>query len=448
MKNYFLFVLLLFGLAACTGAAPEEGAAPPIVYLPTTAPIVLSPTPTVNDPATALPVVTLATATAQPPAATAGPPTETPMPPPATPLPTTAPAEPSPTRIQFATGASSATISGHLAAGESIEYLAWGAAGQWTHVELTSADNVANFAFVGQSDGQPYKRLENEHRFWDGALPINQDYLIRLHTLTTTEFTLILTIEPLDSIVQPLWPVVDGLTGFLLGGSHNGEWVDPFVALKSLQDGARPYQVYTGNGFWGTATGQPPAMPWAGPCGGTPVVAFAPGLDLTGAIAIVAPWEAAPRQPEALSPDNAEYQNAVGELLAAQGIAEPVIELTAVQRIDLEGDGVDEVLIVANHLTGLGNGLPAANAGDYSLVALRQVVNGVVQTTLLASNIYPEAAELVDPVQYNLLALLDLNGNSQLEIVVEGWQYEGRFVMVFELLNGAVSLALTAGCSQ
>ena len=82
-------------------------------------------------------------------------------------------------------------------------------------------------------------------------------------------------------------------------------------------------------------------------------------------------------------------------------------------------------------------------------VHLRKVpVQEDVDLAELASNIYPEAAELVDPVQYNLLALLDLNGNGQLEIVVEGWQYEGRFVMVFELLNGAVSLALTAGCSQ
>ena len=445
MKKYFVFVLLLFGLPACTGIALEEGAVQPTDYLPTVAPVVVSPIPTLTSPATA--VAAAGTETAQPPAATAVSPTATPLPPPATPVPATPPADPTPTRIQFATGASSATITGHLAAGDSIEYLAWGAAGQWTHVELTSDNNVANFAFVGQSDGQPYKRLENEQRFWDGALPMNQDYLIRLHTLTATEFTLILTIEPLANIVQPLWPVVDGLTGFLLGGSHNGEWVDPFVAMKSLQDGARPYQLYAGNSYQGTITGQPPATPLAGPCGGTPAVAFEPGLELSGAIAIVAPWEAAPRQPEALSPDIAVYQNAVAELLEAQGIAEPVVELTAVQRIDLEGDGTDEVLIVANHLTGLGNGLPMANAGDYSLVALRQIVNGNVQTTLLASNIYPEAAELVDPVQYNLLALLDLNGNGQLELVVEGWQYEGRFVTVFELLNGDVSIALTAGCS-
>ena len=444
MKKYLVFVLLLFGLPACTGTIIEDGAAQPTVDLPTVAPVVLSPVPTLTDSATAAPVATaVATETAQPPAATAVPPTETPLPPPAT-----SPADPAPVRIQFAPGTSTATITGQLAAGESVEYLAWAMAGQLAHIELTSANNVANFSLVGQSDGQPYKRVENENRFWDGHLSLEQDYLIRLRTLTATEYTLIVTIEPLGAILQPLWPVVDGLTGFLLGGSHNGEWVDPVVAMKSLQDGERPYQLYAGTVFQGTVVGQAPLTSGMGPCGGTPTVPFPSDSDLSGTIALVAPWDAAPRQAEALPLDIPEYEAAVAELLAGDGLLAPEIELTDVQRIDLEGDGVDEVIIVANHLTGLGNGLPTAHAGDYALVGLRRLVGGVVQTTLLLHNSYPEPVELANPTSYNLLGLLDLNGDGQLEIVVEGWQYEGRQLAIFAVASGGIDLVMNTGCRQ
>ena len=42
----------------------------------------------------------------------------------------------------------------------------------------SAADNAANFSRVGLEDGQPYKRLENEDRFWAGILPLTGDYRI------------------------------------------------------------------------------------------------------------------------------------------------------------------------------------------------------------------------------------------------------------------------------
>ncbi|MCA9929120.1 MAG: hypothetical protein KC419_11600, partial [Anaerolineales bacterium] len=389
------------------------------------------PTPTQPTPTAVSQVTAVPTAD--------GIPTTTAMPP--TPVPVNPP-----TRIQFDPGATSATINGHLAAGESIEYLAWAAATQRMHVEIVSPNNVANFAVEGTSDGQPYKRLVNENRFWDGTLPLAQDYLIRVTTLEAADFTLILTIDPLENVLQPVWPIVDGMTGFLLGGSHNGEWLDPFTVMPSLQDGERPYAFYTGSTFQGLTTGSPPTTPLDGPCGGTPAVPFPPGIDLSGMIGIVAGWEVSPRQPEQLPLDTAVYQEAVADFLQAHDIAEPDVQLTGINRIDLEGDGVDEVLITAERLNGLGNGLPTAAAGDYSLVLLRQVANDTVITIPIAVKLFPEAVELADPVQYNILTLLDLNGNGSLEIVVEGWYYEGRFVTVYESSNRAVTAVMTVGC--
>ena len=248
----------------------------------------------------------------------------------------------------------------------------------------------------------------------------------------------------LTDVLQPIWPIADGMSGFLLGGSHNGEWIDPSITMKSLQDGERPYQLYAGSTFQGTLTGQPATILLHGPCGGTPTIPFPPGNDLSGQIAIVAGWEAAPRQPQALPLDTAVYQEAVAELLQAQGIADPEVRLTSVNKIDLEGDGVDEVLITASRLNS--NGLPTAAAGDYSLAILRKVVNDTVITIPLDMKLFPEAVELADPAQFNILAMLDLNGNGKLEIVLEDWYYESRYVTVYESNDANIQAVLTAGC--
>lgn len=429
MKKLILFLLLL-GMIACTAPTVEDGdgSVVPTIPLATATAVPIAPTLANSATETAVPIETIA-------------PLETAVPPPATPT-----AVSPPTRIQFAPGATSATINGHLAAGESIEYLAGAAAGQWAHVEIVSPNNVANFAITGTSDGQPYKRLVNEDRFWDGSLSQTQDYLIQVKSLEAADFTLILTIDPLENVLQPVWPIVDGYSGFLLGGSHNGQWLDSFTVMKSLQDEERPYALYANSAFQGQLTGQPPTTPFDGPCGGTPAVPFPPGLDLSGTVGIVAGWEAAPRQPELLPLDTEVYQQAVAEFLQTQGIANPEAHLTSIQKIDLEGDGVDEVLISAARLTGLGNGLPTANAGDYSLVILRKVVNETVITIPLEVKLFPETVELADPVQYNILGILDLNGNGKLEIVLEGWFYEGRFVTVYESTNQGIEAVLTAGC--
>jgi hypothetical protein len=453
-----VFFLSLFWLFACRAPIVEDGdafptspgATTPAVSAATTTftptPMAIEDTPELTAaPATSTPTTpaTLAptsTATEDVPDATTIPPTSTTAPP-------TAVAETEPIRIQFEPGATTATLTGHVAAGESIEYLARASAGQHAHIEIVSQNNVANFSFVGMSDGQPYKRLENENRFWDGTLPESQDYKIRVHSLEEADYTLLVTIDPLGAnVLQPVWPIVDGTSGFLMGGSHNGQWLDAFAIMPSLQDGERSYLLYAGSTLDGQLAGSPPTTPLDGPCGGTPTVIFSEDSDPSGKIALVARWEAAPRQPQSLPLDTPIYEEAVVELLQSEGISEPEVHLASVERIDLEGDGVDEVLVMAARLSGLGSGLPSATAGDYSLVLLRKIINGEVTSIPLAVKVFTEDVELADPVQYNLLAMLDLNGNGNLEIVIEGWYFEGRFVTVYEITEQDAKVVLSVGC--
>jgi flagellar basal body rod protein FlgC len=112
-------------------------------------------------------------------------------------IPTVDTLEPVPTRIQFEPGAISAAVSGTVVPPERHFYVFRALAGQAATIEITSADAAANFSLVGLEDGQPYKRLENEDRFWAGTLPLAGDYLIGVAVAAgQSDYTLTLTIEP------------------------------------------------------------------------------------------------------------------------------------------------------------------------------------------------------------------------------------------------------------
>jgi murein DD-endopeptidase MepM/ murein hydrolase activator NlpD len=103
---------------------------------------------------------------------------------------------PAPTRIKFATGAVSATVTGTVTSPQRPQYVLRALKGQLMTVEITSKDNRANFAVQGVSDGQPLKRLENESRKWSDKLPATQDYLLTVAALpdSTASYTLTITI--------------------------------------------------------------------------------------------------------------------------------------------------------------------------------------------------------------------------------------------------------------
>lgn len=184
-----LILILLLGLLALAACLPGASSTPTPVVMATTEPATtMAATPTLE--ATATDASPSATATATP-SATSAPGAE---------------ATPAPTRISFAAGESSATMQGTLGSSQRHYYVFRAQAGQEAHIEVTSTGNAANFGFSGAADGQPYKRLVNEDRFWDGVLPENQDYLLHVAALEDTEYTLTLEIAPLSS--DPEVPVV------------------------------------------------------------------------------------------------------------------------------------------------------------------------------------------------------------------------------------------------
>jgi uncharacterized protein YgiM (DUF1202 family) len=109
--------------------------------------------------------------------------------------------EPGPVRVHFPPGATSVTLEGMLEPPQRDFYIFNAMAGQRTTIEIVSEFNRGNFGLSGVSDGQPYKRVENEDRVWSAVLPQTQDYLLTVAApadAPTTGYRIFLTIEPLE----------------------------------------------------------------------------------------------------------------------------------------------------------------------------------------------------------------------------------------------------------
>ncbi len=84
------------------------------------------------------------------------------------------------TRLSFATGATSAGVSSSLAAGGVKEYRVRASANQLLFVDVTSPKPDVFVEVIGVTDGKVLVRASDQRAHWQGTLPANQDYLIRL----------------------------------------------------------------------------------------------------------------------------------------------------------------------------------------------------------------------------------------------------------------------------
>ena len=184
----------------------------------------------------------------------------------------------------------------------------------------------------------------------------------------------------------------------------------------------------------------------------------------SGLLTVLCPWDVQPRKAAVMKPGNATYQGIVKKFLAAQGLNVETPKLAQLFKIDLEGDGVDEVLICAQNIAVkgeacfeadkplfTGTGLPeAARPGAYSLLLLRKIVAGKVVELPLHMFASPKGSTPVDdnwtpPVVAKLCQFADLNGDGVLEIVAATAHYEGYAYHVFEVKGGEVREVLTQG---
>ncbi|MEX1125701.1 MAG: hypothetical protein WEE53_08550 [Acidimicrobiia bacterium] len=162
-------------------------------------------------------------------------------------------------------------------------------------------------------------------------------------------------------------------------------------------------------------------------------------------VAISADWVLTPYLVEETT-DDGTYATVASDLLAERDltVASPIIK--QVIRFDLEGDGVNEVIVVAEDVA---SGL-LAEVGDYSIAFLQKVVGGEVATSVIGQSVVLEPAEGVTPfvLSFTVAAIADMNGDSRMEIILDSAYYEGIGVEVWEYVNDDIGplLQVTAGC--
>ena len=244
--------------------------------------------------------------------------------------------------------------------------------------------------------------------------------------------------KPLASFIELPW-------SYVIGGQANGRWLKSEAAGKRLTALKTSYRVFNLNGAAGTVSAAA-AAPNTDVCPDVWLQKITPQPALEkDAIGVNAAWDPIPRKAKKTDVTQEVYVEAVRELLKGKGIASPKVKITQLLRVDLEGDGEDEVILSATNYANAGEAI-APKAGDYSFVALRRVVKGKVQTQIIGGDFYPKVAENAAPDTYKIAGLLDLNGDGKLEVIIHTTYYEGGGTQVWQLQKDKLVQVLRVDC--
>lgn len=161
-------------------------------------------------------------------------------------------------------------------------------------------------------------------------------------------------------------------------------------------------------------------------------------------VAISAPWDLQPHLFQTIT-DDGTYAGFASALLSTRGLTVASPAVKQLLRTDLEGDGVNEVIVVAEDVT---PGL-LMEEGDYSIAFLRKVVEGQVQTAILGATVVTDA-ESPFGASFTVGAVADLNGDGKMEIVLSSAYFEGLGVEVIEYVNDDLGTVtqLQVGCGS
>lgn len=238
-------------------------------------------------------------------------------------------------------------------------------------------------------------------------------------------------------------PIVELKNRGLLGGVQNGKWVTAQSAASKMKSETE-FVLVSWNGVEeGAVTlgrkGEPEDV-----CDDFTRIEFELEMDHGVALGSTANWQPVPRVPRIIDPNGATYKAIVRNFLIKKGIARPIVKIREAFRADLEGDGVDEVILSATYYK---KGLSSnASPGDYSFVMVRKANGRVVTDHLLVGDFVLKRVDFGAPTENHVSAIADLNGDGKMEIVLNGFYYEGDFASAYEMKNGKPVKIFDIGC--
>ena len=230
--------------------------------------------------------------------------------------------------------------------------------------------------------------------------------------------------------------------GWLLGGFSQWKWQSAGDTAKALK-GGETYQLCTLTRPLGKVQGSKPKH--------NPSIEVGPefGITFTPApegreplVAVGGTWNAMPRQPRLLTENLQPYITAAAEILKSQGITNPQVKLTQVVEIDLDGDGLKEVLVCARRFS-VAHLSDVLKAGDYSMVFLHKPASKTGRNILITGQF--QTASLPEPglpLTWRVVGLVDADGDGVMEMVVNYTYYEGGGARLYHLKGEKVELVL------
>lgn len=230
---------------------------------------------------------------------------------------------------------------------------------------------------------------------------------------------------------------------FVIGGILNGQWTSAKALIDQID--VAGYDVYSIEGKRSTVTGEK-VVESLEPGEGI-YIPFDDNEKFNDVVYLSGPLNTYYREVSELSIYNETYLNIVkGILIEKQIESEAMVK--RIIKLDMEADGVDEVLIAASNIDF--SKCIAGGKNDYSFVILRKIVDNEVKTFYLAEAFYTENPDMEKgnfalAYDYNMLAVLDLNGDGISEIIISGHYYEGEWCEVFEFKDNLPLKVLSYG---
>ena len=126
-------------------------------------------------------------------------------------------------------------------------------------------------------------------------------------------------------------------------------------------------------------------------------------------------WKILPRQPKKISLNDLAAKRFVANFLKLKGLSKSPVKITQAYRIDLEGDGVEETVVVANYYAKDANYLP--RLGNYSFVLLRKIIKGKAQTIMITGDYLAKNRDS-DGSKNELIGIADFNGDGKMDFLL------------------------------
>jgi hypothetical protein len=245
------------------------------------------------------------------------------------------------------------------------------------------------------------------------------------------------------SAQSEIMPIMDMNINGLLGGVKDGKFVDAKTTFEHVK-GKKSYSVYSTTTK--TATLEIEISAPSEPC--EDFYRANPDLDYIDGVAVGTNpgWNLLPRATQWMDTNNATYIKAASDALRTKGIINKAPKIRELYRVDLEGDGQEEILIAASSYDG--DIQPRAKKGDYSFVLLRKIVGGKVRNIIVTGDFVMKKIDFGAPGNYQISSIIDLNGDGKMEIVIYGSYYEGNWIEAYEMKGDKPThiKALNAGC--